>query len=136
MGEEKDDAIDMTEDFEGDVEDVEEDAQSSDEENGTCYICFSGLIFVFGVWCTDEREDESLQMGDLAADQPEELDRNMWAPEENNEDQQVREFTSIKHGGGHYMPDYQYDMPCFLFGVMWCVLLVFNLYLHVVLFNR
>ena len=34
----------------------------------------------------EEEEKESPEMGDLGSDQPEELDRNMWAPEEDNKD--------------------------------------------------
>ena len=35
---EEEDAVEMTEDFEGDMENVEEEAHSSDEENGVC-VC-------------------------------------------------------------------------------------------------
>lgn len=88
--EEDEDAVEMTEDVEGDIENVEE-KQGSDEdeeENGACVhlcVCLFQRTIMQCLMCT-EKEDEAHRMGDLGADQPEELDRNMWAPEENDDD--------------------------------------------------
>ena len=50
-------------------------------------LCF-GCLLCCGAEVDD---DENNQMGDLEADQPEELDRNMWAQEEEKEeDDKVR----------------------------------------------
>ena len=70
------DAVDMTQEFGGEVEDLpgrEEDGESSQEEE------------------EEEEEDYEKEMGDLGQGNSDQVDRNMWAPED--EQQQKEVFT-------------------------------------------
>lgn len=68
-------AVDMTQEFGGEVEDLpggEEDEESSHEE---------------------EEEDYEKEMGDLGQENSDQVDRNMWAPEEEQQEE-VRTYYS------------------------------------------
>ena len=67
------DAVDMTEEFGGEVEDLpgrEEDEESSQEEE-------------------EGEEDYEKEMGDLGQGNSDQVDRNMWAPEDEEEQKEV-----------------------------------------------
>ena len=94
--EEEEEALDMNQDFGGQVEDVPNSFEDSeDSESEWMFIVSCHFIPKIG---DNNEEGYENEMGDLGTRSSEEIDRNMWAPNEECEQEQVlqtRCFVSV-----------------------------------------
>jgi midasin len=73
----EEDAVDMTQDFGGDVADLPEEDEESERQD----------------W-----EDLDKEMGELGVDNPEQIDRNMWVPEEEQDETEPQQSEEQQEG--------------------------------------